>query len=411
MNVASPKLKPVSRPSYAVAEVRADDLERRRELGQFFTSPEVAGFIWELLEVIHGKRFHANTRLLDPACGEGVFLRVAHERGGLPAKSLFGADIDEALAPGWRRDPLLRDANVVAANGLLDDPASGIVAGAFNVVAGNPPFSGKGLRDLLRLLEESPEGERHEEQDLFGATYLKEAATPPREPLSRSERADLDRLARNLSRYSCWRLETEPEPDDEADEESESAPTELFAADALFDRRRPTASDYEQAAQLIAYWPDNRLLDTSRPEIRDTIRRLASTAIEVMFTERFVRLAKPGGLSSRAIAWGRSESGCSGKWICSPPSVCHKRFSQESAPMPKQQSSLDAAALTTVPMAGIRPTRSTMSRTKTSRSSWRPHGLMHRASVSRATWRACWPTRDANVTRSGPTRNDDARTT
>ena len=37
-------------------------------------------------------------------------------------------------------------------------------------------------------------------------------------------------------------------------------------------------------------------LDTSRPEVRDTIRRLASTAIEVMFTERFVRLAKPGGL-------------------------------------------------------------------------------------------------------------------
>jgi hypothetical protein len=30
--------------------------------------------------------------------------------------------------------------------------------------------------------------------------------------------------------------------------------------------------------------------------VRDTIRRLASTAIEVMFTERFVRLAKPGAL-------------------------------------------------------------------------------------------------------------------
>jgi hypothetical protein len=32
--------------------------------------------------------------------GEGVFLRVAHERGGLPAKRLFGADIDMTLAPG-----------------------------------------------------------------------------------------------------------------------------------------------------------------------------------------------------------------------------------------------------------------------------------------------------------------------
>ncbi len=296
MNAAPPlKVKPKVRQSVASAGAPADDLERRRELGQFFTSPEVAGFIWDLLEVIHGKRFDASTRLIDPACGEGVFLRVAHERGGLPAKNLYGADIDEALALGWRHDPLLRDANVIVANGLLDDPASGIVAGAFDVVAGNPPFSGKGLRDLLRLLEESPDEARHEAQDLFGASYIKELA-PTREPLSREERLELDRLVRTLSQYSCWRLEREQEA--EAEEEAESAPTELFTATAaaLFDRRRPTASDFEQAAQLIAQWPHNRPLDTSRTEVRDAIRRLASTAIEVIFTERFVRLAKPGGL-------------------------------------------------------------------------------------------------------------------
>jgi hypothetical protein len=296
MNAAPLKPRPTFRQSLASAEVPADDLERRRELGQFLTPPDVAGFIWDLLEVIQGKRFQASTRLIDPACGEGVFLRVAHERGGLPARSLFGADIDETLAPGWRQDPLLRDANIVVANGLLDDPASGIVTGAFDVIAGNPPFSGKGLRDLLRLLEESPAGTRHEEQDLFGAACLKEEAAPSREPLSRQERAELDRLVRTLSQYSCWRLETEPEPDDEADEASEGAPNDLFAPAALRDKRRPTASDYERASQLIAQWPQNRLLDTAQPDVRDTIRRLASTSIEVMFTERFVRLAKPGGL-------------------------------------------------------------------------------------------------------------------
>src|SRR6266849_5934727 len=93
MNVAPPlKVKPKVRQSPASAVAPADDLERRRELGQFFTSPEVAGFIWDLLEVIHGKRFDASTRLIDPACGEGVFLRVAHERGGLPGK-IFSAQI------------------------------------------------------------------------------------------------------------------------------------------------------------------------------------------------------------------------------------------------------------------------------------------------------------------------------
>ncbi|MBE0540958.1 MAG: SAM-dependent DNA methyltransferase [Verrucomicrobia bacterium] len=295
MNLATDKAKPAPRQSIAVVEAPVDDLERRRGLGQFFTSPEVAGFMWDLLEVIHGKRFSVNTRLIDPACGEGVFLRVAHERGGLPAKNLFGADIDATLAAGWQRDPLLRSAHIHLVNGLLDEPASGIEEGAFSIAAGNPPFSGTGLRNLLRLLDES-ESPRHEEQDFFEAASLKEESPSPRQPLSRQERVELDRLVRTLSQYSCWRLETEPEPDEEVETASAGAPTELFAAGALFDKRRPTASDYVRAAKLIAHWPPNRPLDPSQPDVRDAIRRLASTAIEVMFTERFVRLAKPGGL-------------------------------------------------------------------------------------------------------------------
>ena len=233
MNVAPLKLKPPPPELRTVAQA-GDDLERRRELGQFFTSPEVAGFMWDLLEVIHGRRFSSNSRMIDPACGEGVFLRAARERGGLPAKALFGADIDPALESGWRNDPLLRGANVYLVNGLLDDPADDIEEATFNIAVGNPPFSGKGLRDLLRLLEE-PEGARHHEQDFFEASCLKEEALPPRQPLSRQERAELDRLVRTLSSYSCWRLDTQPEPD-APDVESESAPDELFDVFRLYSR-------------------------------------------------------------------------------------------------------------------------------------------------------------------------------
>jgi hypothetical protein len=295
MNVAVAKVKSPPQQPLSVTEPSANDLERRRELGQFFTSREVAEFMWDLLEVIRGKKFTASTRLIDPACGEGVFLRVAHERGGLPVKCLFGADVDPTLSSGWQCDSLLRGANVHLINGLLDAPATGIEEGTFHVAVGNPPFSGKGLRDLLRLFEE-PKTARLQEQDFFQSSALKEEATSQSQPLSHPERADLERLVRTLSQYSCWRLETEPEPEAETAAESESAPAELFAADVLCDRRRPTASDFERSAQLIAHWPPNRPLDISRPEIRDTIRRLASTAIEVMFTERFVRLTKPGGL-------------------------------------------------------------------------------------------------------------------
>jgi hypothetical protein len=107
---------------------------------------------------------------------------------------------------------------------------------------------------------------------------------------------ELDRLVRALSQYSCWRLDRTAEQDEEPTEDSAIEPNELFAASVLLDRRRPTASDFEKGAQLIARWPQDRPLETSQPEVRDTIRRLASTAIEVVFTERFVRLAKPGGL-------------------------------------------------------------------------------------------------------------------
>ena len=180
MNVAPTRLKPAYEESFPVVDSRNGDLERRRELGQFFTSPAVAGFIWDLLEVIHGGPFPVNSRLIDPACGEGVFLRVAHERSGFPAKDLFGADIDALLAPGWNHDSFLRNANLRLANGLLDYPASGVWEGAFDIVAGNPPFSGKGLRDLLRLLDGSLEGRtRHEEQDFFETKLPQRGSTAP----------------------------------------------------------------------------------------------------------------------------------------------------------------------------------------------------------------------------------------
>ena len=296
MNAVAPNLKSKLKSPPRAAEERASDLERRRELGQFFTPVGVTGFIWDVLEVIHGSPFPAHTRLIDPACGDGVFLRVAHERGGLRPDCLFGTDIDEMLVPAWRRDPLLGGANVHLANGLLDEPALGIREGTFDILAGNPPFSGKGLRELLRLLEDPAGTEHHEEMDLFEATWLKEEPAALRQPLTRQERKELDRQVRILSQYACWRLNAAPEEEEETDAAPAGPSTDFFAGMILSDRNRTTISDLERAAHLIAHWPLDRPLEAARPEIRDVIRRLASTAIEVFFTERFLRLARPGGL-------------------------------------------------------------------------------------------------------------------
>lgn len=286
-------LKP--RPPAALAPaLEGNDLERRRQLGQFFTPAVVARFIWDFLEVINGRPFDKTEQAIDPACGDGVFFRASAERGQLPLTCLLGVDIDETLAPAWRQDPLLRKARLYRTNGLLDNPAIGLLEGEFDLVIGNPPFGGTGLRDLLKLLEESAASRRGQEPDLFGPSRLSEQTALASPPLPRYERVLLDCLVRQLSRYACWQLSINFEGDE--DGLAETMPDDLFAGFEFSNQRRPGASDYERMAQLIANWSPERLLDDSKTEVRDTIRRLAGTAIEVFFMERFVRLAKPGGL-------------------------------------------------------------------------------------------------------------------
>lgn len=296
MKVTAPRQPSKRKPPSPRAEERAADLERRRELGQFFTPQPVAEFMWDVLEALHGGAFPSHASLIDPACGDGVFLRVARERGRLDPAGLFGTDIDPALESGWHADPVLRSAQLHQVNGLLDAPGFGIQERSFDVVAGNPPFSGKGLRELLRLLEEDREANRDEERDLFGLPVPGQSRGHTGQPLSRSERADLDKLARRLCEYACWRMNAAPDDDTATAAPPDNDTPDLLAGLALNDRPRPTVSDCERSAHLIRQWPAGRLLDVSRPEIREVIGRLASTAVEVFFTERFLRLAKPGGL-------------------------------------------------------------------------------------------------------------------
>jgi hypothetical protein len=264
-------------------------------LGQFFTPPRVAQFVWEVLEIVQGAKFSPRTRMIDPACGEGVFLRVAAEFGGIEADCLFGADIDPTLAAGWRGQAHLQHAHLLVANGLLDHPARGLRAGGGDLVVGNPPFAGKGVRDVLRLLDDADAAAAIAETDLFGALVLQEKPTRAGPPLTPSERAELDQLVRALGCYQCWQLTRESPQNGDKPDENETA--ELFDAAMAANSARPNGSaEIARAAGMVTAWPLNRPLDPRRPETRFLLRRLASTAIEVFFMERFVQLAKPGGL-------------------------------------------------------------------------------------------------------------------
>lgn len=192
-----------------------------------------------------------------------------------------------------RRDPRLHSARVFVANGLLDLPGCGVQAGSFEVVVGNPPFAGTGLRDLLRLLDETDAAEVAPETDLFGTLVLQDRPAPVGPPLKPQERAGLDQLAKQLGRYACWRL----------GKDTEIGPAETAGASGTHDllvglgcERKNSSDEFAKAAETVAAWPLNRRLDPRRPETRLRLRRLASTVIEVFFMERFLRLTKPGGL-------------------------------------------------------------------------------------------------------------------
>jgi len=128
---------------------RAD--ENRKQLGQYFTPPVIAEFMLELVG------FNPLWKVIDPACGEGVFLLKALERG---CAKVAGIDIDpEALK---RADELLKgfqgSYRLFHQDGLQPIQTSDASwRNHYDLAIGNPPFSATGNRirdpDLLKDFE------------------------------------------------------------------------------------------------------------------------------------------------------------------------------------------------------------------------------------------------------------------
>lgn len=107
---------------------------RRKVLGQFFTPPQLAAWMVEVsLSFLRRREW-----MLDPACGEGVFLEPALAHG---FSGVMGIEVDPsvfaACAARLGSSPhlWLRQANALD---LLHE-----LEGRFDLVATNPPFSAK----------------------------------------------------------------------------------------------------------------------------------------------------------------------------------------------------------------------------------------------------------------------------
>jgi hypothetical protein len=117
----------------------------QRAYGQFFTPDPVVACCYGLL----AGALPASPRIVDPACGDGAFLRWA-------AEQLYGCDIDAALAGSLAAHGL---PNVYHADGLAPES---LEPAAFELVIGNPPYGvatqggqlpASEVRFLLRALE------------------------------------------------------------------------------------------------------------------------------------------------------------------------------------------------------------------------------------------------------------------
>ncbi|HUT35838.1 MAG TPA: N-6 DNA methylase [Planctomycetota bacterium] len=110
---------------------------RRRKLAQYFTPQPVVGFALDALVGLGLSK--ARARVIDPACGAGVFLVEARRR--FPRADVWGCDLDAGLAERWRAAGLDGPrVHMLIQDGLLDAPLWGVGAGQFDLVLGNPPY-------------------------------------------------------------------------------------------------------------------------------------------------------------------------------------------------------------------------------------------------------------------------------
>ncbi len=117
------------------------DKGRRRKLAQYFTPQPVAAFALDALIALGLKA--RKPRVIDPACGEAIWLAEARQR--FPGAEVWGCDLDQGLAGQWRERGLDGPrAHMLVQDGLLDAALWSVGAGQFDLAIGNPPY-GLGL--------------------------------------------------------------------------------------------------------------------------------------------------------------------------------------------------------------------------------------------------------------------------
>ncbi|MGA9351174.1 MAG: N-6 DNA methylase [Anaerolineae bacterium] len=122
---------------------------RQKDLGQFFTPEPVVEFIYEMVRPM----LPPQPKIIDPACGEGIFLRFARDHGITAEHNLYGCDLDEHIVEKWVNLGIFpRRMHLYQHDGLYEDNSTpGVALDTFDLAIGNPPFGGQGVTDPRAL--------------------------------------------------------------------------------------------------------------------------------------------------------------------------------------------------------------------------------------------------------------------
>lgn len=161
---------------------------RKKDLGIFYTDEKIIDFIFDILlfwkekedEESHRWHFSSGKKkypsVIDPACGDGGFLKIALTKHFTRPDYIWGVDIDEEVKKKWEDITLLKsfgskaelENHFIHQNGLLPLPDKKFPRKKgglreFDCVVGNPPYGGIGInpntpdlatRHLLNTLKE-----------------------------------------------------------------------------------------------------------------------------------------------------------------------------------------------------------------------------------------------------------------
>lgn len=268
--------------------------QKKKDWGQYFTPPEVVDFMYRIVKIFLPKRTSRYLKVIDPACGEGVFLKYAFENKITTRVNLFGCDIDPKVENEWKRFDIYGKLHLFILDGLLDDEEKGIRKNSFDLVIGNPPYGGTGLAELGRLLKvkEAPSIIRDqkiinlfgEEETLVEKRKVSYEIDFKPDLFSKREETELIKLANSLYyEYESWK------------KEPVNIETEENKEQISFENMQKVEPGKKRTEYILKMYDrirrDKNLLLSSKD-----IKKLMTFPVEILFTERFLQLAKPGGL-------------------------------------------------------------------------------------------------------------------